>query len=309
MKLSRSLLSKFTWLRLEQDAEPSMLDEKATQTQSQNRDEEQGSANRSSVELAQPQQIMDCLPSASLMSEPSNVMSNSLAMFKSSTTEFSQGSGIWFNFRLWKFAGSTDHQYEDAAAADPNQGLASIADGTTQGWRSDLVAESLVRYFTAERFRLDTAEERELWWKLARRKWFFARKDAFNGASSSEQTKIERGGSSTFLAIRMESATTYRLYEVGDCTLFWFRSGNLVKVEGANKHDYHPASLNTLQTTDTADTLQCYGVQELQGEYALLVTDALAKFLIQSKPWDQEKDFSLLRSSKSSSAINGINPN
>jgi hypothetical protein len=196
----------------------------------------------------------------------------------------------YFTCSLHSQAGSVNHDYQDAAGADPVHGVVAVADGTTMGGESGIVADSLVKYFISERFRLERPEERRLWWPLVRRRWYMMVRPIREKGSSAEQAKLDRGGSSTFLGLRMEGRQLYRLYSIGDCTLFWFEAGKFVHADGALTHDSHPAALNV--TDEHADEqLLSTRAAPLPGDTAVLATDSLAKYLLRARPWERDSRF------------------
>lgn len=213
---------------------------------------------------------------------------------------FKQGGGKYFTATRFAIAGSDNHGYEDAADFDAEVGRVAIADGTTLGGHSEIVARELVRGFIhrveavpqerATSHDFSERGKRQEWWTAVRKAWYEAFDEQFNQASATEQVKWNRGGSSTFTGLQLrEDGDTYRLFHVGDCSVLWFADGKHVHTDGATHHNAHPDVLHTEQ--DTPDSLNIEERSLPRADAALLCTDALAKHLLNETPWETDSDF------------------
>lgn len=201
-----------------------------------------------------------------------------------------RGEGRFFSYTVHRRAGSANHGYEDAAAVDADAGVAAVSDGATLGGFSGLLAEALADGFVSERFRLERDEERQLWWRLARRRWFLKVRPLYGSLSASQQEKVDRGGAATFLGLRMVDEETARAYLVGDCALFWIRDGAVTEVHGPESFHNHPETLNANQA-DAGGAFPGDGETVLPGDMAALATDAMASYLQAERPWEVDPSF------------------
>lgn len=185
-------------------------------------------------------------------------------------------------------AGSANHDYEDAHAVNPLRGTVAIADGATQACRSDVLANALTRYFSEEDFRLQNPPERELWWRLSRRRWFLEVGSGYSRMTAEEQDRYEKGGAGTFAGIRLTSPSRYLFYNCGDCCALWFRHGQLVRAEPENlAFNYYPDVLSTLNE-NAFSRLTVYPERPIPGDTLVMVTDALGEFFLRQRPWERE---------------------
>lgn len=199
----------------------------------------------------------------------------------------------FFDCRIFALEGSSDHGYQDFADANPATGFAAIADGTSQGGRSEIVSQGAVRGFIDTSCDLDDEESRSAWWKKTREEWYRVWRAEFNTASDMEQTRWDKGGSTTFLSVQIGNDGTYRLYTVGDCALHWFDAGlnQILQIDGATTFNSHPLVLHT-GDDDVSKKLLAKRVEgKIPASVALLATDALAQFLQEYKPWEGDADF------------------
>lgn len=201
-----------------------------------------------------------------------------------------RGAGRFFSYTVHCHAGSGNHGYEDAAAVDADHGIVAVSDGTTLGGFSGILAQALVDAFASECFRLERAEERRLWWRLARRRWFLQVRPLYASLTASQQEKVDRGGAATFLGLRMVDEETVRVYLIGDCALFWISGGMVTEVQGPGAFHDHPLTLNA----NDADADAAFDTDDekcLPGDMAALATDALANYLQAERPWESDPGF------------------
>jgi serine/threonine protein phosphatase PrpC len=198
------------------------------------------------------------------------------------------GYGPFFSYHVFGHAGSDDHSYQDAVAIDAANGFVAISDGTTLGGHSEIISASLTAGFVRERKDLSQEEEQRDWWLAVRKTWHTAYRKNYNDSTSLEQLKWDRGGSSTFTGLRFVPEGGYQLFHIGDGTVFWLRGNDFRALEGAVKHDSHPEVLHSDLIMPPAE-FTIKAVKRCPGDTALLVTDALAKYLLAHRPWDRER--------------------
>ena len=204
-----------------------------------------------------------------------------------------QATGTRFAVRILCMEGSSSHDYQDAAQADPETGFAAIADGTTLGGYSSIVSNEAVMRFVEDECDLDDESRRNLWWATTRNKWYRKQRESYNNASSVEQSRWDKGGSATFMGLHVRHDSSYALHMVGDCSMFWFDHTlkNCIHIDGATAFNSHPEVLHTENADTPLELHKNHGTHALLAPVALLVTDALAKFLQETAPWETDPDF------------------
>ncbi len=205
-----------------------------------------------------------------------------------------EGSGIFFKYRIFGMEGSNSHDYQDAAKADPKTGFVAIADGTTLGGYSEIVSQELVKRFVGEKCDLSDKATRDTWWLETRKIWYAAFRAKYNEATSVEQSRWDKGGSSTFMGLKIGNDQTYGLYNIGDCSLFWFLdpTKELIRIDGAKTFNSHPNVLHTEDSQPHDDLTQSHILNKMRpGNFAILTTDAVAKFFIETEPWVNNDSF------------------
>lgn len=169
-----------------------------------------------------------------------------------------------------------------------------MADGVTVSSRSDLFADSLVRYFVQGEFYLEKPEERKKWWEICSREWNVQTIRLYKKMSAEGQQQHALGSAATFIGFWIDPEQGASLYSVGDCYGLLF-SGS--KFKGAFPKDLKfnnsPTTLDTRQelSAEKLSTTKFEVIEDNLGSMLVLCSDALAEYFLTQKPWEQKPDF------------------
>jgi hypothetical protein len=166
---------------------------------------------------------------------------------------------------------------EDSAAADLASGRFAIADGASTSARPEVWSRLLAQAFVHERIDplapAALAQLRGEWNTLVMRP----------GLAWYAQAKLLQGADSTFLGLYLDTADrNYHAAMVGDSCLFHLRRHDLLwvgPVERAADFGRFPHLISSRSAAPTPKATVLAGTYQ-RGDTFLLVTDAIAKFLL-----------------------------
>jgi Protein phosphatase 2C len=195
--------------------------------------------------------------------------------------------------RALRVSGSRDHPYEDAVAFDESTGFGAVADGMTVGCHPEILSEVMVSHFVQGSFHLEGPESTD-WWKYCARIWTQRLLKLFPHMEAEEQDQyINFGAGATFIGLRLElvdGQPGYVLCGVGDCCALWFNNGAFITVEPEDiSFNYHPQHLQVRNNNPLPNLL--ISRSNLKGDTLFLASDALAKYLLEHKPWVKNPSF------------------
>src|SRR5689334_18731470 len=185
-------------------------------------------------------------------------------------------------------AGNTAEEYEDAFAptiADDAQGCdefwCAVADGATETSFSGLWAQLLVDHFVQQRpaqIKVDHLNGLALSWRQA-----IDARTAHKPLPWYALEKLERGAFSSLIGLTIRADGSWRALCVGDSCLFHVRPHQAIRAfpyYSADQFNNHPVLLST-----NAESVEVQGARGKwqDGDYFLLMTDALAHFFLSQR--------------------------
>ena len=186
--------------------------------------------------------------------------------------------------RSWSLPkpGLADSENEDAHGAAAELGRFAVADGASEGWRSQPWAKELVAAFMLEPPEPGTYSD-----------WLIQVRKRFQGTTQSEvtplswyaATKQEEGAFATFVGLSLAQTSTGRIRwkgcAVGDACLLHLRNGQAITrfpLQSAAEFDNQPALIGSNNSATFLEPAWHAGLAE-PGDWLLLASDALAAYL------------------------------
>jgi len=182
----------------------------------------------------------------------------------------------WRTFFLPK-GGNRADELEDAAAAEPGNGLFAVADGASESICADVWAQLLVAAYIAGP--PDVAAWQG-WLAPVRRRWW----DDVRARSLSwpAEHKLAEGASATLLGVQIQPAATWSAIAIGDSCLFQVRGGELIvefPISRSDRFDNQPPLVATRAMPGEPEPLMIQGTWQ-PGDQFWLMTDALAQWFL-----------------------------
>lgn len=185
-------------------------------------------------------------------------------------------------------AGNAREEYEDAFAptlplqADYDEFRCAVADGATETSFSGLWAQILVNAYIDQQ--MTSAEQASLDALAARWRSQIAERTAHKPLPWYALEKLEKGAFSSLLGLAIQADGEWRAHCVGDSCLFHVRPKQAIRAfpyHTADEFNNHPALLST-DGNASFEALTTRG-RWRDGDYFLLMTDALAHFFLSQR--------------------------
>lgn len=208
------------------------------------------------------------------------------------------GAGFSRNHAVWtQKMGNSPEQWEDAFAVEAASGVAAVADGASTGIYCRIWADQLSRRFLTDR--PDTRDPISLnkWVNGLRTEWRSAIN--YSNLNWSKQAKVDQvGAAATLLGLELGPADEagnrpWRAGAVGDASLFWVRSGQLLASFPVVAADQFGSAPLLIRSNPGFKTLAVAAAGTCQpGDRFLLATDAVAARLFKSTALGPGPDWS-----------------
>ena len=195
---------------------------------------------------------------------------------------------VRFNAFWMQKAGNAAEEYEDAFApasppdAECGEFWCAVADGATETSFSGLWAQLLVDSFVADRLaqiKADRLTRLSSQWRQA-----IDARTAHKPLPWYAVEKLERGAFSSLMGLVIRADGNWRALCVGDSCLFHVRPRQAIRAfpyYTPDQFNNHP----TLLSTNSAESVEVQGARGKwkDGDYFLLMTDALAHFFLSQR--------------------------
>lgn len=202
--------------------------------------------------------------------------------------------------------GNSEEEIEDAFACEPDQGVAVISDGASEGIFVGQWARLLTHSYLEKRPEVMETANLKAWLADCRKSWF--QQINYPKLRWSQQNKVDQtGGAATFLSWQLgktpEGELMWRAWGIGDSCLFWIRN-NKLRATFPMASSRHFASSPFLVSTrsDMADPAPLFAAARChEGDRFILATDALSQYFLRAVERRKEPDWKLLETVKESS--------